>query len=123
MGLSVNELRIGNYVRCKIYNGNTDVIIPFTWQEVKYLHVFEPIILTPEILEKCGYEWEDIVTKSDGGTEKALVKGFVMMLPTVSGTWYAAPFGYPLHPMRTIFLHQLQNLFFALCGEELNYKP
>lgn len=117
-----NELRIGNSVLDPIgmpKEVTIAVLLGITDDRLEY----SPILLTKEILEKCGFEWEDIVTKVDGGTEKALVKSFVMMLQTVAGTWYAAPFGYPLHPSRTIYLHQLQNIFHSLTGDELIFKP
>lgn len=123
--MKASELRVGNWVRCKIYNGTKDVILPFTWQESKYIHLFEPIPLTPEILEKCGFE---VRTYKTNGVEKThysdsrnicidhvLKKVFVLGLHQ----------GYEdeVWIKKIEHLHQLQNLFFALTGEELNYQP
>jgi len=88
---------------------------------VEYKNI-EPIPLTPEILEKCGFEWDEIkMYNDDRPLTKALCKGRLIMLnvPTNPKIWYAAPFGYPISANRTIYLHQLQNLYFALTGDEL----
>jgi hypothetical protein len=31
----------------------------------------------------------------------------------------AYPYGYPISPLRCLYVHQLQNLYFALTGKEL----
>jgi len=78
-----------------------------------------PIPLTPEILEKCGFEWSIY--------HQAWHKqGFVFDLSERSVG------GFFMHKSRLNseiicpeiqYLHQLQNLYFSLTGEELNYKP
>jgi hypothetical protein len=120
MEILASELRIGNWYD---HNGKHCQVSPNTILEVwesprKWV---QPIPLTPEILEKCGFEWEDIETHTDK-TTRGLYKSILMMLPATSNCWYAAPFGYPLSLHRTLYLHQLQNLYFALTGEELEVK-
>lgn len=78
-----------------------------------------PIPLTPEILEKCGFEWSIY--------HQAFHKiGFVFDLSERHVR------GYYLHISRNnsiiicpeiLHLHQLQNLIYALTGEELEFKP
>lgn len=71
------------------------------------------IPLTQEILEKCGFElfpwgWVKKSTKDFG--IRLQVKSFSY---EVSGN----------NPVPLQYLHQLQNLYFALTGEELEIKP
>jgi len=75
-----------------------------------YSSHFNPIPLTPEILEKCGfvsnpyqdrYEFGDIHVEYCGFRDICWVNG----KPHIE------------------YLHQLQNLYFALTNEELNYTP
>jgi hypothetical protein len=123
-----NELRIGNYYRCKIYNGNNDVILPFTWQEFKYTHLFDPIPLTPEILEKCGFDingfWEfEFILSDFSKLVLDLRQGYLWLRESdlskkpendsIVCLWNR-------DLKKEIFLHQLQNLYFALTGEELD---
>ena len=127
--INANELRIGNWVKFKhllgfiitIKQDNCEIQSDRIIVNSSYDDII-PIPLTPEILEKCGFEKEDIETHTDK-TTRGLYKSILMMLPATSNCWYAAPFGYPLSLHRTLYLHQLQNLYFALTGEELIYKP
>lgn len=101
------------------------------------------IALTPEILEKCGFDKQDrsFTDKSGNNCEVCIYlsqpfgdykelklqckffqdKSYTCMWwvnsqdgPTQSGSFYLT------HQLA--FLHQLQNLFFALAGEELNVQ-
>jgi hypothetical protein len=79
-------------------------------KEVEYQDL-DPIILTPQILQKCGFrnfirdEW--IISHSTGHADFELTpQGLRLRQPTPSRI-----------PIK--YLHQLQNLFFALTGEEL----
>jgi hypothetical protein len=73
-----------------------------------------PIILTPEILNKCGFrnfvrdEW--IIRHSSGHADfDFTAEGLRLRHPS--------PLGMPIK-----YLHQLQNFFFALTGEEIEVK-
>lgn len=75
-----------------------------------------PIPLTPEWLERCGFKRDpdtnnyDIPTYSFGG----------LIMRKENKIWR---FIYKEKRLRTInYLHQLQNLYFALTGEELTIK-
>jgi hypothetical protein len=77
---------------------------------------FNPIPLTPEILEKAGFNMEGkyIWLKIDEAFELCT---FASGTPGVGlyfeGQWLGDTFNY---------LHQIQNLFFALTGEELKIE-
>ena len=79
----------------------------------------EPIPLTPEILEKAGFE--EFPDSSGLYGYEAFTKGncYVEISPTRG-------IGVSIGSMETAqsikYLHQLQNLYFALTGEELNIK-
>lgn len=128
-----NELRIGNWVTELIKNRivSIDGIEPnkeFVW--VNYLNGFgqykvgindiENIHLTPEILEKCGFEKEqnkiDIYTRGRlrlwiGARGSCLC--YLVEEDTTTGHYI---------PKQVSYLHQLQNIYFSLTGEELDVK-
>ena len=79
-------------------------------EEVEFL---QPIPLTPEILEKCGF----IMVKEDFWQ-----KLNVTIILTKDGNNLC--FVYVEEILNAPkSLHQLQNLYFALTGEELTFKP
>lgn len=125
--MEAKELRIGNLLN----HNNGFVVGSFTVnithildleEEDDYAKEYEPIPLTEEWLIKFGFEWDDIVTKTTGETEKMLYKNILLMQRHHETNWVAAPYGYPLSIHRTIYVHQLQNLYFALTGEELGLQ-
>lgn len=81
----------------------------------------KPIPLTPEILEKCGF-----IDRS-GSIPNRMSFG-VTMFKRLELVWYAQDSfiryqtkseGFTLPFEHVKYLHQLQNLYFALTGEEL----
>jgi len=115
--MKANELRIGNWVRCKIYNGNNDVIIPFAFQEYSYIHLFEPIPLTPEILEKAGFDVQTRTSYASGG--KCFYNVYTkipLIYNEIQDVWWILNNTMDNPPKH---LHQLQNLYLALTGTEL----
>lgn len=114
------ELRCGNWVNCSIYNGNKDVNIQFEFQEYKYIHLFKPIPLTEEILLKCGFEKlgeeeSDIFFRLYLGFKFG--NHFFITGNIENGGFYC-------HGDKNLkYLHQLQNLFFAVGGSELSINP
>lgn len=90
---------------------------------------FRPIPLTPEILEKAGFEKEVRTGGGFGGTDSEIVyhkKGIDIYDNHDSGgsfayATYTRYHGKGFKSGFTIYsVHQLQNLFFTLTGTELN---
>lgn len=80
-------------------------------EDVEYL---QPIPLTPEILEKCGFERINHIS------EGILYKNNWLRCNEFISGW-AWRGGYISNKPK--YLHQLQNLYYCICGEELIYKP
>lgn len=126
--IQANELRIGNWVTLdgSVTHGTFQLSIKsfhrFKDNETDYA----PIPLTPEILKKCGFvkNRANELSIEIGDFSTHLEMGFADgdFYPSITQT----PQG---SEERTVFfnritsLHQLQNLYFALTGEELNYTP
>jgi hypothetical protein len=128
-----NELRIGNWV--KLFNDEFNkihVISKTAIQveggiiggEVFKLEQIQPIPLTPEILEKCGFvkQYDECVFDFGNSRIEQVIWAdsepewkFRRILGNDLTSWR--------HGMIAInYLHQLQNLVFALTGEELTFK-
>lgn len=136
MKLPPQELRLGNYVL-----NNFDVHNPFKITKISIdsfvaishgCNSYQPIPLTEEILLKCGFEYcdeykcytesienddylLDIRIGKDGsiGLFWSLDSGVLASFNFIEST---TPVGIPNS------LHQLQNLYFALTGQELNVE-
>lgn len=122
--LTVNELRIGNIVK-EVMEENfctITAIDPFdirTGEHKPYMAVesFCGIPLTPEILEKCGFEW-DIYYQARTNGNYVLTEGELDSWRIAYGKRRADIIVYGIK-----YVHQLQNLIFALTGTELKYQP
>jgi hypothetical protein len=128
------ELRIGNWVELKrhgigrvrhITEGGT---IAITDHSAFHSSDYYPIPLTPEILEKCGFYFYSgsIVSGSLRIDPSTMSINFVCdkdNIPQFSIEDYLSRDGDGLIMNHIKSLHQLQNLYFALTGEELIYKP
>lgn len=79
-----------------------------------------PIPLTPEILEKAGLEKVDNSSQHSIIWKKSLV-GFssTMKLYESGGEYCFSPFEWN-YTLKVKYLHQLQNLYYALTGTELS---
>ena len=114
------QLRIGNCITfpiglkgkiCEVLAINEKQVLIKTdldrraWLNLDYL---EPIPLTQELLEKCGFE----------PFLNMLVKGGIGWTEGDSLIQICEGMG----AVECTTLHQLQNLYFALTGEELNIK-
>lgn len=124
MEILASELRIGNWVRFKhllcfiitIKQDNCEIQSSRVIVNSSYDFI-EPIPLTPEILEKCGFSF--------GINLQSFVRGrhqFVEIKNMIDG--YLSEDGVFYYGVRTKIqhLHQLQNLYFALTGKELTFK-
>jgi hypothetical protein len=124
--MNLQELRIGNYV---MQRGETTIVesIKFSlndWQRINEL-IYKsctPIPITEEWLLNFEFEWEYIESKNNGEIEKMLFKDILLMKRHHNNLWVACPYGYIISPNRTLYIHQLQNLYFALTGQELSLK-
>lgn len=112
--IDVKELRLGNYV---LDGGH---IVPVNVSVIEdlliYPHIYDPVLLTSEILTNCNFTGGYM--EFNGGCmlrvdkdEEATIMG---MDSATMGQSVSVPCKY---------LHQLQNLFFALTGKELKYHP
>ena len=106
--MKANELRIDNWVISK--DGRH---IQMNRIMLGVVPLLSPIPLTPEVLEKCGavsnayqdrYEFDEI---DNLHFEYCGIRNII----------WSEKYPHIQH------LHQLQNLYFALTGEELIYKP
>lgn len=119
--INANELRIGNWVGVNGVNLQIerfcDTFILFTNKRESHYSGIEPVPLTPEILEKAGFvpvNWINGTSKFDYAfMENHHEWNFY---PTETIYWH----GHRINNIKHI--HQLQNLYFALTGEELTIK-
>ncbi len=108
-----NELRVGNILihplkdnQVFVIKSGADIDEIYTMQELKGYY------LTPELLKKCGFEY----TASFG--ECRYTKGELQMDENFNPLVQDGD-EYLYYGKRVEFLHELQNLYFALTGEEL----
>lgn len=137
--IKANEFRIGNTVSLNSINYKniqTEIAgianIFFSCKEGVFApENFEPIQLTEEILLKCGFEKHKPVLgsflKTPSGTAKGYGFRFHTQYPFSKDNFLAATETYymeqPIYVKCGLtYIHQLQNLYFALTGEELTVK-
>jgi len=114
------ELMIGNKLQYRdaensriLTVATTDLILFETNEYYKSLHSGIP--LTPEILEKCGLGWEHL------GYSVIQCKIGELKLQSFCGYgWVLSCNGIELQMVK--YLHQLQNLYFALTGTHLTIE-
>ena len=139
--MKATELRIGNWVIHRSYfdDGHHGHYGGEHRRQVKMsLYLFneidniEPIPLTEEWLEAFGFSLEGSEAGEDGCVELGAPNGgskwYILICPKPGkyvkskGMWIQ----YNYHESMTIpipkYVHQLQNLYFALTGEELEKK-
>lgn len=137
--INFHELRIGNKLKCKVSNDaaiysvlnldgwmmrvGLDGVRKGEWYPVDKL---KPILLTPKVLKTCGFDVKKstpaypeamyVEINSNSGNFFRLYVSDTNDCPTIhlkaSSDWFPR-----LAEIR--YLHQLQNLFFALTGGEL----
>lgn len=134
--IQANELRIGNWVfdedntyaqvetvrsgRFIEWNGMDDepTTLSLPNDNAMYGGNINPIPLTPEILEKCGFERQGKIFefRHKNGLQICLCWGNIWRnVNNLFEDLYDEPI--------VNHLHQLQNLYFALTGKELTYNP
>ena len=132
--MDAKELRLGNWVKTTIsrWRGQGFPILAIKGDRVsfdklndgQYIWVMaenlKPIPLSPEIIEKCGFEKHK--NSNDYWTIWYLKNGWRIQQAhnsEVSASVRSGLFYYSDDFVEVEYLHQLQNLYFALTGEEL----
>lgn len=120
--MKANELRIGNWV------SNGEIEFQITSKDIYHLDVYvarviaNPIPITPQWMERLGFNWSIYHQSFHYGD---------MAMDEFYDVNECYPKGYQLSTFKKrnligksfLYVHQLQNLYFALTGEELEYKP
>lgn len=130
--IAVNEIRIGNWLQDRhevteesgfyvqvesiMYKG-----INYSYRDEEDEYLFEhlhPIPLTPEILEKCGFVYDNS-HKINIGNGVTLEFDSDVFFKQINSEGVPS---FVVMPIEIKYLHQLQNLIFALTGKELKVK-
>jgi hypothetical protein len=118
--MKANELKIGNFI---YYGANERVLDTLLFlQLLKYTTIFEPIPLTEEWLLKLGWvKKENVFRMSKYWVEfRNSKKHGVLIYFGCFNFKYRIYFLEIFNELK--YVHQLQNLYFALTGEELTIK-
>jgi hypothetical protein len=111
MSIEAKELRIGSWYKNKSLNKNLKYKQITSFEDASYVAIYcDPIQLTEEWLADFGFEYDDI----DGNSGYWKLGNFEVVFGEdgCSYNWN----------LKIEFVHQLQNLVFALTGEELALK-
>jgi hypothetical protein len=150
--MEAKELRIGNWVTydgwhpdaalkgqemnpyptkvksIEIDESKNDYIIEGNYIERGYSASFTPIPLTEELLLKCGFEWDGSWLQLELPYARWHIAFWGGVIDKMSIRQYKPPYDNPnvveigFASNYTEYLHQLQNLYFALTGQELNIE-
>jgi hypothetical protein len=120
--MKAEELRIGNlvlipYNKSNKQEGFYEATISKIGDFGSYIKPedYEPILLTEEWLLKFGFEWKQIKDLSSYTLPK-------LELYHYSSNNNKIFFEYADGEVELKYVHQLQNLYWVLCGEELTIK-
>lgn len=124
-----NELRLGNWMKLKApmdpapeYAHVTQVYMSgFSCDYHWTGNWYEPIPLTPEVLEKCGFT--EASDTEYGGWISPFVNGEAIRIRLSGKSEFYYTANKYSNPAYIKSIHQLQNLYYTLTGEELTYKP
>lgn len=130
--INASELRLGNYLMQKVFT--RIITTPCTFEHFERLKKGEedlfPVVLKAELLEKCGFIENKSYPLLPGARE------FRLVLPVIGNNQNeffayiknnkecfarATANGLPVSN-NIYYLHQLQNLYFALTGNEIAIK-
>jgi hypothetical protein len=121
--MKANELRIGNLVNY----GDSPLIVDINVLrdlDVYNKHKIKPIPLTEEWLVKLGFKHQYKLIKSEDffvieiNSDSKLYINLNKMEFRIYKAYIGIAYSSKIH-----FVHQLQNLYFALTGEELTLNP
>lgn len=128
--MTANELRVGNYVEIDQYPNNRVVVEIKDGSSIDQAIKFnaKPIPLTEEWMLSFGFESslddpECTGTETPNG-EYGIIRTEQMSLEIMFGFTNDGSILVDLNdsPFKLDYIHQLQNLYFALTGEELKIK-
>ena len=125
--MQVEELRIGNYLYYRHIDGYMkEEIVKICSINNEYLldkenctlgyNELKPIPLTEEVLLKCGFE------KNNIHKDPSMYEYCIDYMPYIRTIDNSKTFEISFYATRIEYLHQLQNLYFALTGKELEIK-
>ena len=108
-----NELRVNVFVYDSLYKKIIRITDYDAWRIYEDYNYFNPIPLTEEWLEKFGLKLNKNHTCFH-------IKGMQFEIPSMIGGFYDNEYGFDEESKIELkYVHQLQNLYFALTGEEL----
>lgn len=117
--ITASELRIGNWIELK-NSGFVKVDADNIGDIVNNPYIFEPIPLTPEILQQCGLNQmtntKMFYKEFENGNYLQIADNEISLGGNDSST------GGMTFNIECKYVHQLQNLYFTLTGEELNIE-
>ena len=125
--MEANEIRVGNLLidprkfnkdTREFFNINENGYFKATARDIQCAELFNPIPLTEEILLKCGFEYNDDIGKYEISDDDYCI---LIRKDTDTEEFYfeIGDLGYN-YVFKTIkYLHELQNIFWCLVGEEL----
>lgn len=129
--IKAQDLRVGNLLKLKEHNGvfkvleiqqdTINIVSNNSIQRVCYLRRMEPIPLTPEWLERAGFE-PNYVEDIGNGYWSHKQESFELRN---YGTYYiyCVNIGeYDIGDKQIKYVHEVQNLFYALIGKELEFN-
>lgn len=114
--IKANELRIGNIIYTTVFGGHT--LFEVLQRDFKKDFTdFEPIPLTEEWLLKFGFNQPNV-------PQKEFIYEFLRICQNTNDQFVETELFYTADPdipnwLEIKYVHQLQNLYFALTGEEL----
>lgn len=134
--MKAEELRIGNLVNRtnKAIKHKPLGVVKFEMNDFYWIEEcvddfdnYEPIPLTEEWLVRMGFNNTAIKWMDKSVSNPVFIKKDKYYLEFVDGEYYFNLFfgmsNNPVHLTAIKYVHQLQNLYFALTGEELTIKP
>ena len=137
--ITANEVRCGNTLNYYTAEGD---ILPTTidWQDLKWISedeagfnaVHSPIPITEEIIERLGFDFFDYESSDD---DEFIYKDFKLQ-PIGKSFYYSCcdcgengwqfclnlTWSDQIHLSTVLYVHQLQNLYWCLCGKELSIE-
>jgi len=129
--MKASELRIGNYILMDFFSANPDephrVIAKDIANIVRYKNKIEGVPLTEDWLVKFGFK----KLKNSGYHDSELIYWSLNDFSLYVGYNGSINLGYeggeyhecePVNDYEIKYVHQLQNLYFALTGEELEVR-